>query len=86
MFGLPSLKARTQEAELAAIAKSQARIEFEMDGTIITANENFLKVVGYSLAEVQGKHHSLFVEPAYRTSPEYRELWASLNQIGRAHV
>ena len=80
MFGLPSLKARTQEAELAAIAKSQARIEFEMDGTIITANENFLKVVGYSLAEVQGKHHSLFVEPAYRTSPEYRELWASLNR------
>ena len=80
MFGLPSLKARTQEAELAAIAKSQARIEFEMDGTIITANENFLKVVGYSLAEVQGKHHSLFVEPAYRTSPEYRELWANLNR------
>ena len=80
MFGLPSLKALTQEAELAAIAKSQARIEFEMDGTIITANENFLKVVGYSLAEVQGKHHSLFVEPAYRTSPEYRELWASLNR------
>ena len=80
MFGLPSHKTRSQEAELAAIAKSQARIEFEMDGTIITANENFLKVVGYSLAEVQGKHHSLFVEPAYRTSPEYRELWASLNR------
>jgi methyl-accepting chemotaxis protein len=65
---------------LNAIEKSQARIEFELDGTIITANENFLKVMGYSLAEVKGKHHSMFVDPAYRQSPEYRQLWADLNR------
>jgi len=80
MFGLSALKARSQKAEIAAIEKSQARIEFELDGTIITANENFLKVMGYSLAEVRGKHHSMFVEPAYRQSPEYRDLWAALNR------
>jgi len=80
MFGLSALKARSYKAELAAISTSQARIEFEMDGTIITANENFLKVMGYSLAEIQGKHHSMFVEPAYRQSTEYRQLWASLNR------
>jgi methyl-accepting chemotaxis protein len=51
-----------------------------MDGTIITANENFLKVVGYTLSEIEGKHHSLFVDPAYRSSAEYRELWAALGR------
>ena len=51
-----------------------------MDGTIITANENFLKTMGYSLAEIQGKHHSMFVEPAMRESAEYREFWAKLNR------
>ncbi len=74
------LKSRSGEAELAAITKSQARIEFSMDGTIITANENFLKVVGYTLSEIEGKHHSLFVDPAYRSSAEYRELWAALGR------
>ena len=46
-----------------AINKSQAVIEFELDGTIVTANENFLSVMGYSLNEIQGEHHSMFVEP-----------------------
>ena len=63
-----------------AILRAQAVIEFNMDGTIITANENFLKTVGYSLAEIQGRHHSLFVEPAMRESAEYREFWAKLNR------
>src|SRR3981081_4730622 len=67
-------------AALAAIRKSQAVIEFNMDGTIITANENFLKTLGYSLGEIQGKHHSMFVEPAMRDSAAYREFWASLNR------
>ena len=80
MLGMSSRTSRAHAAELAAIAKSQARIEFELDGTIITANENFLKVMGYSLAEVKGKHHSIFVPPAYRQSDEYRRLWASLNR------
>ncbi|MFT7620793.1 MAG: methyl-accepting chemotaxis protein, partial [Planctomycetota bacterium] len=68
------------EGQLAAIGKSQAVIEFEMDGTIITANENFLQTLGYGLAEVQGQHHSMFVEGAYGHSPEYREFWAKLNR------
>ena len=63
-----------------AILRAQAVIEFDMDGTIITANENFLKTMGYSLAEIQGKHHSMFVEPAVRESSSYREFWDSLNR------
>src|SRR5215475_12469593 len=67
-------------AKLAALDKSQAVIEFKMDGTIITANANFLAAMGYSLNEVQGKHHSMFVEPAYRDNADYREFWARLNR------
>jgi methyl-accepting chemotaxis protein len=63
-----------------AILRAQAVIEFNMDGTIITANENFLKTMGYSLGEIQGKHHSMFVEPAMRESSAYREFWNSLNR------
>jgi methyl-accepting chemotaxis protein len=71
---------RDVAGQLAAIKKSQAVIEFEMDGTIITANENFLKAMGYSLAEIQGRHHSMFLEPQMRTSGEYKEFWARLNR------
>ncbi|HWA49173.1 MAG TPA: PAS domain-containing methyl-accepting chemotaxis protein [Dongiaceae bacterium] len=63
-----------------AIGRSQAVIEFELDGTIVTANENFLSVMGYRLDEIKGKHHSMFVEPAYKASAEYREFWAKLNR------
>ncbi|AWB66704.1 chemotaxis protein [Saccharobesus litoralis] len=66
--------------QIAAISKSQAVIEFNMDGTIITANDNFLQAVGYSLAEIQGKHHSLFVEAIYGNSTEYKQFWQQLNQ------
>jgi len=66
--------------QLAAISKSQAVIEFEMNGTVITANENFLHVLGYTLDEIKGKHHSMFVDEAYRRSPEYKEFWAKLNR------
>ena len=48
--------------QIAAIRKSQAVIEFELDGTIITANDNFLEALGYTLDEIKGKHHSMFVE------------------------
>src|SRR5450755_695820 len=61
-----------------AISKSQAVIEFKLDGTIINANPNFLTALGYSLAEIQGKHHSMFVDPAERESAAYREFWARL--------
>lgn len=67
------------EARLEALNRSQAIIEFNLDGMILNANSNFLASVGYTLAEIQGKHHSLFVEPAYRTSPEYAEFWKKLS-------
>jgi methyl-accepting chemotaxis protein len=66
--------------KIAAIARAQAVIEFNLDGTIITANNNFLGALGYSLAEIQGKHHQMFVAPAERDSAAYREFWAKLNR------
>ncbi len=66
--------------QLAAISKSQAVIEFDLDGTIRTANENFLRTLGYSLDEIKGKHHSMFVEESYRNSHDYRQFWARLNR------
>ena len=68
------------EGQIAAICKSQAVIEFEMDGTILRANDLFLSAMGYTLSEVQGRHHSMFVEPQTRESPEYAALWAGLNR------
>src|SRR5665213_351869 len=68
------------KGQVEAISKSLAVIEFQMDGTVITANDNFLRVLGYTLDEVQGRHHSMFVEESYRSSPEYREFWARLNR------
>lgn len=63
-----------------AIGRSQAMIEFDLDGTIMGANVNFLRVMGYGLEEILGKHHSLFVEPAYKNSADYRQFWEKLNQ------
>jgi methyl-accepting chemotaxis protein len=73
------------EAKLAALDKSQATIEFAMDGTVLTANRNFLAALGYELGEIQGKHHSMFVEPAYRDSPDYAEFWRKL-RAGEAQI
>ncbi|WP_310733517.1 MULTISPECIES: methyl-accepting chemotaxis protein [unclassified Colwellia] len=66
--------------QIAAISKSQAVIEFNMDGTIITANDNFLSALGYTLSEIQGQHHSLFVEPAHKSTIEYQQFWQKLNR------
>ncbi|MDE2349417.1 MAG: PAS domain S-box protein [Gammaproteobacteria bacterium] len=66
--------------EVAAINRSQAVIQFELDGTVVSANENFLKVLGYTLEEIRGKHHSMFVDPAYRESAEYRAFWDKLQR------
>ncbi|MCD8571381.1 MAG: PAS domain-containing methyl-accepting chemotaxis protein [Alphaproteobacteria bacterium] len=63
-----------------AIGRSQAVIHFDMKGTILDANENFLSVMGYTLDEIKGKHHSMFAEPAFAASQEYKEFWASLNR------
>ena len=72
---------RTRELEgiVTALGKSQAVIHFAMDGTIQWANENFLAAMGYSLSEVQGKHHRMFVDPADAASAEYRQFWDRLN-------
>ncbi|QJW98027.1 methyl-accepting chemotaxis protein [Frigoriglobus tundricola] len=67
-------------AQLAAIGKAQAVVEFKPDGTVITANDNFLAALGYALAEIQGQHHRLFVDPAHAATPEYREFWTRLNR------
>ncbi|WP_417824092.1 methyl-accepting chemotaxis protein [Thalassospira lucentensis] len=64
--------------QIEAIGKSQAVIEFDMDGKILTANQNFLDAMGYTLAEVQGKHHQIFVDQAYAKSPEYTKFWETL--------
>src|SRR5437899_384001 len=66
--------------QVAAINKSQAVIEFTLDGTILTANQNFLSALGYSLDEIRGKHHRMFVDPAYVASEEYRRFWEKLGR------
>jgi len=63
---------------LNAISNSQAVIEFKPDGTILIANHNFLGAIGYELAEIQGRHHSLFVDPDYAKSAEYKLFWQKL--------
>jgi methyl-accepting chemotaxis protein len=66
--------------QIEAIGKSQAVIEFNMDGTIITANRNFLNALGYTLDEIRGKHHRMFVTPEDRDSAAYAQFWADLDR------
>lgn len=68
------------EGQIEAIGKSQAVIEFDVNGIIQSANENFLKTVGYSLEEIKGQHHSMFAEPAYANSAEYKAFWKKLRR------
>jgi len=73
-------KTETDElkAKVAAIARSQAVIEFALDGTILAANQNFLDTLGYTEAEILGKRHSMFVDKAYASSPDYKAFWDRL--------
>ena len=73
------------ESQLDAIHRSQAVIEFDLEGNILTANDNFLEAMGYTLDEVKGKHHSIFVEAEYAGSNEYKNFWASFKQ-GKFHT
>ena len=66
------------ESQVAAVARSQAVIEFNMDGIIMTANALFLEAMGYTWAEIQGQHHSMFVDHEYAGSKEYKDFWANL--------
>ena len=74
------LRTTDYEGKLAAISKSQAVIEFNPDGIIIVANENFCGAVGYSLDEIVGKHHSIFVSPKEKESSEYKQFWDALRR------
>lgn len=73
-------KALESTAKIAAISKSQAVIEFNLDGSILVANENFLKTLGYEMAEIQGKHHRMFCDADYANSADYRLFWEKLNR------
>jgi methyl-accepting chemotaxis protein len=66
------------EGQVEALSRSQAIIEFELDGTIVSANKNFLDTLGYELSEIVGKHHSMFVLPAYAASQDYKDFWKAL--------
>ena len=68
------------QGQLSAIGESQAVIHFNMDGTIVTANQNFLNALGYGLDEIQGRHHSLFVEDKERQGAGYRQFWEALGR------
>ncbi|WP_322046698.1 methyl-accepting chemotaxis protein [Paraburkholderia sp. J67] len=83
-FATDITEAKQQHAEsegrLRAIDKAQAVIEFDTNGIVLKANDNFLNTLGYRLDEIQGKHHRMFCEEALAASPEYREFWAKLNR------
>ena len=68
------------KGELDAIDKSMGTIEFSLDGKILTANDNFLRLLGYTLEEVKGQHHRIFVDPVYRESADYRQFWEKLGR------
>ncbi len=72
------LRIADSQGQLAAISKSQAVIEFDLDGKIIKANDNFLGTLGYSLDEIAGKHHSMFVDPAERDCAAYKQFWEEI--------
>ncbi|MBS7812986.1 methyl-accepting chemotaxis protein [Roseococcus pinisoli] len=74
------LRAADHAGQVAAIGKSQAVIEFDVDGTILGANANFLNALGYTLEEVRGRHHRLFVDPAEVARPDYAAFWAALGR------
>lgn len=71
---------RVNSGMMTALDKSQAIVEFTMDGKIVHANENFLRIMGYPIEEIRGRHHDMFVEPAYARSAEYKLLWEKLNR------
>jgi len=72
------LQAADFSGQITAINKVRAVIEFDVNGNILHANNNFLRAVGYSLSEIVGKHHAIFVEPAERASAQYQEFWKRL--------
>ncbi|HBU97843.1 methyl-accepting chemotaxis protein, partial [Thalassospira lucentensis] len=74
------LRAADYAGQIEAIGKSQAVISFEMDGTIIDANDNFLNAMGYKLADLKGRNHSMCVDPEYVKTDAYKDFWAALRR------
>ncbi|WP_035716151.1 methyl-accepting chemotaxis protein [Azorhizobium doebereinerae] len=74
------LRSSDSNGQVAAISKSQAVIHFTMDGMVTDANDNFLNALGYRLDEIKGRHHSMFVTPEDKASPEYRQFWEALQR------
>lgn len=70
---------------VAAINATQAVIQFDLDGTILDANDNFLRLMGYQLQEVKGQHHRMFVEPSVVKEPAYQQFWEAL-RAGKAQT
>ncbi len=68
------------QGQLEAVGKANAIIEFNLDGSVLSANENFLKTTGYTFDEIKGRHHRMFVDEAYATSYEYKAFWEKLNR------
>ena len=73
-------RAKENEAFISALLRSTAVIQFNLDGTVVTANEQFLQTMGYSLAELKGKHHSLFCTQEDAASADYKAFWQKLNR------
>ena len=78
------LKYINYSSQLEALDRSQAVIEFAMDGTILHANHNFLTTMGYELKEIKGKHHSIFIEESVKRTDEYKKFWEILRS-GKFH-
>ena len=78
MMGFKRAHEANSDAVLDALSQSLAIIEFDPNGTILTANENFCRALGYELSEIKGRHHSIFVQPDYATSQDYAHFWAKL--------
>jgi methyl-accepting chemotaxis protein len=78
-------KTPSLDGELEALKRTSAVVEFDVQGFVLDANENFCETMGYSLAEVVGKHHSAFVEKAYADSQAYKDFWRELGE-GKSHT
>ncbi|MAZ15072.1 MAG: chemotaxis protein [Ahrensia sp.] len=72
------MKSADDDGKITAISRAQAMIEFDLQGTILNANENFCMTLGYDLSEIKGKHHSMFVDPSYARSGDYKAFWDRL--------
>ena len=79
-FAFDISQQKLKDAQLAALSRAQAVIEFAPNGTILDANDNFLNALGYQLEDIKGRHHSMFCDPQFTQSQHYKEFWQNLAQ------